>query len=589
MTTFARTVATTRATVGACALASLASLGMPARRAAAQGVPRTQAGCNGQTVNDIIVHAHPPSFGGIFNRSELLMDAVRVLHSTSNEKVIRRYVLLKRGQPCSAHLRQETERILRAQPFLASASVTAYADPGGSGVIVEVVTVDETEWTAATRIEGSSPYLTAFTLGNGNVNGQAVHALVDWRRDPFYRDQFKARLDDYQFLGKPMYLSLFGARRFQGGVWSAELGKPFFTDVQRSAWRLATGDERIYMGLSRGEGAPEVSYGLRRRSADIGGIVRLGSLGRLSLFGLSLSHEEEMPASGPVQITRTGVLSDSTPELMGLYHSRRTARINVLWGVRSIDFLAVRGFDALSAAQDVRRGFQLGTVFGRSLAVLGSQSDDIFLSADVYAGAGTERLFSALQVNGEGRQNYDDNQWESILGSGRFATYWKVAPRHTTILSAEWSGGWKQRIPYQLTIGEQTGGVRGYEFSEVPGGTRGVARLENRYLLGNIRGTADAGIALFADAGRTWAGDVPFGVDSPIYSSIGVSLLAAVPPRSKRLWRMELGFPLRRGVPGAGVEFRLFSSSPTRTFWTEPDDVLRSRSKAVPGSIFNWP
>jgi hypothetical protein len=207
----------------------------------------------------------------------------------------------------------------------------------------------------------------------------------------------------------------------------------------------------------------------------------------------------------------------------------------------------------------------------------------------VYAGAGTERLFSALQVNGEGRQNYDDNQWESILGSGRFATYWKVAPRHTTILSAEWSGGWKQRIPYQLTIGEQTGGVRGYEFAEVPGGTRGVARLENRYLLGNIRGTADAGIALFADAGRTWAGDVPFGVDSPIYSSIGVSLLAAVPPRSKRLWRMELGFPLRRGVPGAGVEFRLFSSSPTRTFWTEPDDVLRSRSKAVPGSIFNWP
>jgi hypothetical protein len=131
--------------------------------------------------------------------------------------------------------------------------------------------------------------------------------------------------------------------------------------------------------------------------------------------------------------------------------------------------------------------------------------------------------------------------------------------------------------------------VRGYEFSEIPGAERAVVRLENRMLLGNVRGTADAGLALFADAGRTWAGDVPFGVNSGVYPSVGIALLAAIPPRSKRLWRMEIGFPLRRDVPGAGVEFRLFSSSPTRAFWIEPDDVLRSRSKAVPGSIFNWP
>jgi hypothetical protein len=368
-----------------------------------------------------------------------------------------------------------------------------------------------------------------------------------------------------------------------------EVGQPFLTDVQRSGWRITTGQEHIYLGLSRGDALSEVAYGLRRSYSDVGGIVRVGSTGRLSLFGLSFSNEVEEPESAPVRITRTGLEPDSTPSLVGRYAPRRSARVNVLWGVRNIDFLRVHGFDALTAEQDVRRGFQLGSTFGRSLTVLGSRADDIFLSGDVYVGAGTERLFGALQLMGEGRQSYDENRWDSILASGRLATYWKAAPRHTTILSAEWSGGWRERIPFQLTIAEPTGGVRGYEFSEIPGAERAVVRLENRMLLGNVRGTADAGLALFADAGRTWAGDVPFGVNSAIHPSIGVALLAAIPPRSKRLWRMEIGFPLRRDVPGAGVEFRLFSSSPTRAFWIEPDDVLRSRSKAVPGSIFNWP
>ena len=119
--------------------------------------------------------------------------------------------------------------------------------------------------------------------------------------------------------------------------------------------------------------------------------------------------------------------------------------MNTLWGVRNIAFKRVEGFDALTGEQDVRTGFQLGTLLGRSLSVLGTTDDDIVVSTDIYAGVGTARSFAAMQMLGEGRQSYDQNRWDDILTSGRAAWYFKPHPRHTTIMSGEWSAGWRLR------------------------------------------------------------------------------------------------------------------------------------------------
>ena len=144
-------------------------------------------------------------------------------------------------------------------------------------------------------------------------------------------------------------------------------------------------------------------------------------------------------------------------------------------------------------------------------------------------------------------------------------------------------------LPFQLSIEDETGGVRGFDYSEIPGGERVVAHAEHRWLLGNVRGSADLGLALFGDAGKVWRGDVPFGVTSPIRSSLGVSLLVAVPPHSQRLWRAEIAFPLQPGVYGSGPEYRLFWTRPIPGFWQVPDDLVRTRSRTVPRSLFNWP
>jgi hypothetical protein len=152
----------------------------------------------------------------------------------------------------------------------------------------------------------------------------------------------------------------------------------------------------------------------------------------------------------------------------------------------------------------------------------------------------------------------------------------------------EFSGAFRQRTPFQLLLGVPEGGVRGYEQSDYAGGQRLVARTEERYVLGSVLGAADAGFALFADAGKQWAGDVPFGVTTRVKAAVGLSLLAAVPPKSARLWRADLAFPLSGG---ANARWTLTFTNADRTAFVfrNARDVAEGREITVPSSIFAWP
>ena len=353
------------------------------------------------------------------------------------------------------------------------------------------------------------------------------------------------------------------------------------------AWRARSGssNELIYFEPVRTE---KHGVRLRRQYYDVGGILRIGPPGRLSLFGGSLSGERETPAHSAVLVTPTGIAVDTSSIFFGRFAAHRIARVNALWGVRDIEFVRVQGFDALTATQDIPVGFQLGTLFGRSLTVLGSHDDDIFMSADLYIGAAARRVALRVQLQGEGRRANDQNFWDGILTSGRVAQYVKLSEGQTAIASAEWSGGWRMRSPFALTLGDALGGVRGYRNATGPGAQRAVLRLEDRLFVGRPFGWGDAGIGLFADAGRLWAGDVPFGVSTPVRASAGVSLLGAVPPRSARLWRLDLALPLNSDGRHQ-LELRIVSTDRTAFFWREPRDVQLARERTVPSSIFNWP
>lgn len=551
---------------------------------------RAPVRCAGQRISDIVVLTQPPYTNNLIGRVAFVEKLVRKLHSTTEPPLIARYLLLHAGGRCDELRRAESERILRAQPYLVDARITPY-DDGQGGVLLEVNTRDEFSTIVDMAARARSPYVTAFRFGEANLAGRGLYVSGQWYDGGAYRDGWRGRITDYQFLGRPFQLTLDASRDAVGYNWWTDLTHPFFTDLQRLAWRASTGGHEDFTELMRGDVAPNALF-FHRRYASLGGVARLGAPGRLSLFGLSMSLERADVEPRVSVLTDTGEVADFGPPLgfapNARYPGQRTIRLNSLWGIRNVRFLGATGFDALTGRQDVRQGFQLGTVVGRGLGAIGSRDDDLFTSVDAYVGMGTARNFAAAELRGEGRHDFDRGRWDGVVASGRAAWYVVPDARWRTVTSVEYGGAWRPRVPTQLALGATDGGVRGFRNAYAAGGQRIVARLEERPVLGTPFDLGDLGAALFVDAGRTFAGDAPYGVRSGTQAAIGVGVLGAFPPRSRRLWRVDVAKPVTN-TPGANWEIRVSNRDFTRLFWREPKDVQRSREQAVPPSVFNWP
>ena len=508
------------------------------------------------------------------------------LHTTTAPSVIRSFVLLKPGDRCSALRRSESERILRAMPFIAEASVTAYAD--GDAVRIEVLTVDEPSYVADAGLRGGSPFLTRLTLGSGNLRGNAIYTSLQWRDGGFYRDALALRYSNFQLWGKPYQLHLNAARRELGTDLETEVSSPFLTDFQRYGWRATGGFSDEFVRFHRGAGVVAPALGVQRQFMDAGVLTRIGPPGFLGLLGAQFSLENTEPDQAPVVITDSGVVNDTTAVLINRYRAARSVRLNALLGFRRIRFLRVSGFDALSAPQDFRTGIQVATTLGTSLGMSsGAAKHEQYLGTSVYTGAGGLNMFAAVETVVEGRRGEDD-EWRDVLSNGRAAWYVKVHPRHLITADLSWARAHDTRMPVQLALGDRRGGLRGYEGARIGGGSRVVGRLEERWRVAAFGGSAGAAISVFTDIGSISAGDVPLGRNSGVRQSVGMALIMAVPARSQRMWRVDVAMPLQRDK-GTGLEVRLSSEDRTRTFWRVPGDIGRARERVLPQSVFRWP
>ena len=545
--------------------------------------------CKGQIVSRIEVHTRPPFEIGGSKVQQRLARQITELHATTSPEIIRRFLALSPGERCSELKRSESERILRAQPYLADAVVLAFPDDSGT-VSISVLTVDEVSLILGGGASGKAPYFRGFKLGEANLMGEAISLDAKWHYNADFRDEIAAQMTDYQLFGRPYLLHLAVARRERGTDWEMETSHPFLTDLQRISWRTTAGSNDGYTRFRRLDGT-SLFLPFSRSYADLGGVGRIGRPGgRVALVGASISYERELPGEMPVmlRLPERRLEPQSGTPLEDRYASHRTTRLNALFGFRDVSFMQAAGFESLDGFQDMRKGFEVATLVGTGVEALGSAEHDTFVSADIYTGHGSPRAFGALEVSAEGRGPDGGGEWDGLLASGRAATYLKPVVRNTVFADVEWSAGWRQRIPFQLSLGDRDGGPLGYRRSNLAGARRVVTRVEDRIFLGRLKQFASLGVAPFLNTGELWAGDAPFGTNTGVKYSVGLSLLASVPPRSQRLWRLDLAIPVHPDN-GAKWTIRLTSRNLTRVFWKEPNDVGRNREKAIPTSIFNWP
>jgi len=541
--------------------------------------------CNGQPVSDIQVVARPPFLAPAGSRLALPVRFLTSLHVTTNPDIIRRWVLLAIGEPCDERKRSESERILRQQPYIARASVRAVADTGRA-VFILVETTDEYTPIFSVAASGAPPLMRSLRIGEGNVNGEAVYTALEWRHGTL-RDTWGARVVDYQLLGHPYLLDASAVRGDAGSSsYSILAAHPLYTDLQRFAWQATTANLNYVFNFVRPTGF-FVPLGQGREFTTAAGVARVGEVGGLlGLLGFSFSQERDTPSLPPAGDS----LADTTvyDSLFHRYAAHHNARFNAIFALRDIHFITGERLGTLNGAQDLGRGIQLGGLFGRSFPPLGATDDDILVGGELYLGAGSSRSWFRMDARAEARYSYNDGLWDGIVVSTRMTGYQRAGDRNTLLLQLDAAGGWRTRIPFQLQLGEADAGVRGYIGVPYAGGQRAVVRLEDRLFGGTIRQHVAYGMAFFVNAGRVWAGDVPFGVTTPTKMGVGMALLAAFPAESKRTWRLEFAFPTTNDALHS-VEIRFRTDVVFQLGSPEPRDVSSARERAIPQPAFDFP
>lgn len=535
------------------------------------------------------MRSRPPIYDTRLARFPVVARVQGALHKNTRETVIRDFLLLRLGDRCNEQRRVESERILRAQPYLADVRILVLENGPGE-VALDVLTADEVSTIAALRVATNEPpYVRKARLGSQNLFGFGAYLSFEWQSGRAYRDGYSGRFITSQIYGRPLQLKLTAARQPVGGEWLVELSRPFLTEFQRIAWDALLNMDAEYLRYHRLDAEP-IALRTDRRVGSLGVLTRVGAPGPLGLVGGSVSYEREETAMLPVFVRDSGLAAASDPALNGLFGEQRTARANFLLGFRDITFVRVTGFEALEGPQDLWRGFQLGTLAGKGIKKLfGTDREDVFLGADMYAGFGSQRSFLATRTKVEGRRDQETGEWNRGLGSFVGTWYRPWGARHTMVTSAKWSGGWKSMVPFQLVLDDREAGIIGFRGSRAGGGRRLVGRLEDRIYIGRPTGSVAIGATAFVEGGKLWAGDVPFGVTTPTALSVGIGLLAAVPPRSQRLWRLDLATRLTPDPHAGRFEVRLTNKDRTRELLSEPPDVTRSRVRSMPTNLFVWP
>jgi hypothetical protein len=540
--------------------------------------------CDGQRINSINITTMPPAVvgrasGGI--RRAVM--SVLFQASTTEQSVAESFLLLRVGENCNPRRLAEAIRVLRVQPFISRATIVILPDADG-GVRLEVETIDEIPVIAGGRISGG---LSALKLGNSNLGGNGLMAAIGWRDGDFYRDGFSVELRKHGLFGQPVVVGMEATRNPLGHDISVTAQRPFFSNMQRFGWYAGAREFKAFESFVRPDDVP-LFLESKRLEWSAGAVARIGGRSVGLFAGPVVMYERFRPAGNAVIVSDSGIEAPDSDELLGRYNDITTFRAGAVAGLRLLSYARVAGFDALLGEQDIARGVQIAVLGARGVEAIGAEDKDDFAAADIYLGFGGGRTFAAVRGNAEGQRPREGGSWNSQVLSARAAAYFKRSDTRTWELSAEYAGAWRQALPTQLSLGKKGGGPRGYQGSDLPGDRRVVIRAEERRAMGALSSVSHWGLAGFVDAARIWGGNAPFGADLNLRASVGISLLAAVPPQSRRLLRLDIAVPVTEGAKESW-RVTLSARDVTRVFWREPRDIARSRSVSLPASLFGWP
>jgi hypothetical protein len=511
--------------------------------------------------------------------------ALNVLHVRTSPSFIRRELLFEEGDCYDDFLVDESERLLDAYGFLATARITATEDAGG-GKTVLVETQDE--W--STKVDVGVTYdaalnLEKFEVTEENFLGQGVFAEFTHRERRETRAQ-SLSLATPRLFGRSDASVEWGRDR-PGHFFHQFVRYPFVGEAGRYSVRQGYSRGTTYFSYSTDQSAAysQVLVPAFRDLVELSFARRFGEPGRSWITGVTLSRDV-IRFPGPAEVAY-GIDFDALepyPGQLPLPVQRQLSasaatRLSVHLGTRRYRYQEYTGIDGLRDRMLVSLGLYGGVSVGRGFGWLTPSDvpalDDWFgrLHGSFGAPIGSSLLHGGVTV--ESRR--DGGAWQDVLMDADLVAWLRTdaLPAHTVFLRASVAGGSRVALPFQLSLGGREG-VRSLPEDRFPGGRLARLVVEDRIVFPWPRpGTADFGLTLFADVGRVWPGDVPYAVDSGWQAGVGAGLRIGLPSRTRNVWRMDVAVPAGPSTGGPVVRVTFELNRLRNGFLT--GDVLRSR------------
>jgi hypothetical protein len=528
--------------------------------------------------------------------------AANALHVQTREWVIRRELLFSPGSCFDPYLLEETERLLRSYPYLARVDVFPVQLPDGTHHVI-VSTRDEWSTRLDVRFDTRDGFrLEGVRLSEDNLLGTGQSLSVSYFEREVTRD-YGISYHTPQLLRTRWDLTAAVGRTRAGTAVMEEIAYPFVGEVSRWAGRQSFRREDqffAYVMDDRTPHAPQVLLPVREQSFDLAVVRRLGQRGTAALMGTALSYQQ-LTYPGPVQVAPDGDFDRREPApdsvarvVRGQGQEVHNIRAFALLGHRNVWWVRRHGLDSMRGQEDVRLGAEAVLGLGRSMPSI-EVDNDLYGLLTLYSGFQVGEALVVMRTRADARRDLDagagSEEWEDVYFQGDVLGYLKPAAlwRHTFFLRAAAAAGWHTRTPFQLTLGGEHG-LRGFAPERMPGGRRVVLTLEDRFFLGwPLPAVLDMGGTVFIDAGRIWAGDAPFGVDTGWRASAGVGLRGSFPAGSRSTYRLDFAWPLERGTGLGGFRLSVSIGELRGLHPREPDrQFVRSRTQNVGGEVFRF-
>ena len=374
--------------------------------------------CRGEMISSVEINSHPPGSAFVTDAWKDVTHFVGMHRSPTNRRVIEAYLRVHAGHPCRELDRSESERLLRAQRFIAAATVRAVHD-GPNSVRIVVNTVDDFAPIFGGSLGNGS--IASLQVGTENLNGNGTTVELSAERGFIFRNGYGGDIVQYGAFGHPYTLAFGGDLHPLGDALRFEFAKPFLTDQQPNGFHFGAAELNGFYDLTRPIG-DDVFIDVKRAGYDAGFGVRLGPInshGTVLVLGAMVMGEAVNTAAHGVFMTDTAMISaGSQPEIDNRYSAFNVVRVGVVGGIRALKFRTVTGYDAITGAQDIGIGTQFGVFAGPSV-VSSNPTGDYFMSGDFYAGLGGPQSLLEIRMLGEARADKQAQRWDGVVGFGK--------------------------------------------------------------------------------------------------------------------------------------------------------------------------